>query len=156
MVQRIERTQTSTVLDSDEEPLLPHEHDRVDVQSAASTVFAVRSPPPGATHLEDVTNTLGAALGLDPVPSSGDVDDEAVPDHVNSTFLVNFELDLDVLCTVVDVTINDGVRAHFGAVPEVGVPSASHEFVSVAAVVPAHAGVGFNRKVRSFGRRGQR
>ena len=45
---------------------------------------------------------------------------------------------------VVDMTIHDGVHPHRGPVQEVGVPSTSHEFVSVDAVVPAHTGVGYN------------
>ena len=62
VVPRIEQTQTSTVWDSNEEPLLPHEHDRADVQSAASLVFAVRSPPPGATQLEDTNSWRGVGI----------------------------------------------------------------------------------------------
>ena len=122
-----------------------HEHDCADVESAASAVSAARSPPPpGATQLEDVTHSLGAALGLDPVPRSGSgVDDEANLDHMDSTFLDHFERDLGVL-HVVDMTIHDGVRPHGGPVPEVGVPSASQEFVSVDAVVPV--GVGYNAR----------
>ena len=55
----------STVGDSDEEPLMPQEHE-----------FSFsRSPPPSATQLEDVTNSLGVAWGLDAVPRSrSDVD----------------------------------------------------------------------------------
>ena len=127
------------------------EHDRADVQSAASAVRAVRSPPPGATQLVDVTNSLGAALWLDPMPS--DVDDEAVPDHVDSTFLDHFERDLGIL-PLVDMTIHDGVHPHGGPVPEVAVPSSSHEFLSVDAVVPA--GVGYNGRFAVLAERGQR
>ena len=42
-------------VDSDEEPLLPpQEHE----------LSSLRRPPPGATQLEDVTDSLGAALGI--------------------------------------------------------------------------------------------
>ena len=86
------------------------------------------------------TNSLGAALGLDPVPSSGSVvDDEAVLDQVDSTFW-----------TISNVMESSGPwwtgpstmvcmlewSQRLGFCP--------HEFVSVDAVVPAHAGVGFN------------
>ena len=127
MVPRVERTQTSTVVDSDEEPLLPHEHECANVESAASAVSAVRSPPPGATQLEDVTNSFGAALGLDAVPrSGGDVDDEAIPDLMDSTFLDH----LGVLSA-----IHDGASI-WRTSPRVWGP------VRVDAVVPA--GVGYN------------
>ena len=139
-----------TVVGSDD-----HEHDCADAESAASAVSAARSPPPpGATQLEDVTHSLGAALGLDPVPRSGSgVDDEANLDHMDSTFLGHFERDLGVL-HVVDMTIHDGVRPHGGPVPEVGGP------VRVSRVCQRRCrGAcrgGLQRKVRSFGRRGQR
>ena len=54
------------------------------------------------------------------------MDDEATPDHADSTFLYHFERDLGVL-----PAIHDGVHPHGGPVPEFGVPSASQEFVSV-------------------------
>ena len=65
------------------------------------------------------------------------MDDGATPDHVDSTFLDHFERDLGVL-----PAIHDGVHPHGGPVPECGVPSASQDFVSVDAVVPA--GVVYN------------
>ena len=62
--------------DSDEEPLLPHEHNRADVQSAASTGFAEEP------HSWRTWPILSARRWVfDPAPSSGsDVDDEAVDD----------------------------------------------------------------------------
>ena len=107
--------QTSTAVDNDEEPLLPQEHE----------LSSLRIPPPGATQLEDVTDSLGAALGPNDVPRSrSDVDDEETADHVDFTFLDRFERDLGVLSA-----IHDGVHPHGGPVPEFGVPSASQEFV---------------------------
>ena len=90
----------------------------------------VRSPPTCATHLENMTNSL------DSLPSSGSDVDEAVSDHVDSTFLDNFERDLCVPGPVVDMTINDDARSHGGVGPV-------HEFVSIATVVPANAGIGY-------------
>ena len=127
VVPRVEWSQMSTVVDSDEEPLLPHEV-RSQFQSEASPGhIEVRIPPTRATQLEDVTNSLGAALGLDPLPNSvSDVDKEMISDHGDSTFLDNFERDLGVVFPVVGTTIDDGVRPHGGA------------------VVPASAGIGYN------------
>ena len=124
VVPRVERTQTSTVVDSDEEPLLP--------------------PPPGATQLEDVTDSLGAALGSDVVPRSrSDVDDEATPHHVDSTFLDHFERDLGVL-----PAIHDGVHPRvWGPIRVSGVCQRRCSGASRG---------GLQRKVRSVGRRGQR
>ena len=99
VVPRVERTQTSTAMDNDEESLLlPQEHE----------LYSLRSPPPGATQLEDVTDSLGAALGPDVVPRSrSDVDDEATLDHADSTFWDHFEHDLAVFAA-----IDDGVHPY--------------------------------------------
>ena len=48
MIPRVEQTQTSTAMDSDEELLLPQEHE----------ISSLRSPPPGATQVEDVIFSL--------------------------------------------------------------------------------------------------
>ena len=87
MVPRVEQSQMSTVVDSDEDPLLPREV-RSQFQSEASPGhIEVRTPPTRATQLEDVTNSLGAAMGLDSLPSSvSDVDHEAISDPGDSTF----------------------------------------------------------------------
>ena len=124
VVPRIEQSQMSTVVDSDEEPLLPREV-RSQFQSEASPGhMEVRTPPTRATQLEDVTNSLGTALGLDSLPTSvSDVDHEAISDHGDSTFLDNFERDQGVVCPVVNI---HGERPHGGA------------------VVPASAGIGYN------------
>ena len=116
VVPRVEQSQMSTVVDSDEEPLL-HSEVRSRFQSEASPGHVeVRTPPTRATQL-DVINSLGAASGLHPMPTSvSDVDHEAIPDHGDSTFLDNFERDLGVVCPVVDMTIDDGERPHGGAV----------------------------------------
>ena len=117
MVPRVEQSQMSTIVDSDEEPLL-HRELRSRFQSEASPGHTgVRIPPTRATQLEDVTSSLGAALGLHPLPTAvSDVDHEAISDHGDSTFLDNFERDLAVVCPVVDMTIDDGERPHGGAV----------------------------------------
>ena len=67
--------------------------------------------------------------------SRSDVDDEATLDHVNSTFLDQFERDVGVL-----PAFHDGVHPHGEPVPEFGVLSASQEFVIVDAVVLAGEG----------------
>ena len=92
--QKIEQSQTSTVVDSDKEPLLHHEV-RSRFQSEASPRHIVRTPPTRATQLEDVTNSLD--LGFHPMPISvSDVDHEAISDYGDSTFLDHFERDLGV------------------------------------------------------------
>ena len=48
MVPRVERTQTSTAVDSDEEPL-PQDHE----------LSSLRCPPPGASQVEDVIDSFG-------------------------------------------------------------------------------------------------
>ena len=93
-----------------------HFYTRFQSEASAGHI-EVRTPPIRATQLEDVTNPLGAALGLHPMPISvSDVDHEAISDHDDSTFLDNFERDLGVVCPMVDMTTDDGERPLGGAV----------------------------------------
>ena len=62
VVPRVEQSQMSTVVDSDEEPLLHREVPSQFQSESSPGHIEVRTPPTRATQLEDVTNSLGAAL----------------------------------------------------------------------------------------------
>ena len=83
VIPRVKRT-TSTAVDSDEEPLLPQEQE----------IFSLRSPPPGATQVE-----------------------EAILDQADSTFLDHFERDLGVL-PAVHTSANRGHNGRFAALTQ--------------------------------------